>query len=562
MQRSITFKVILFLFILLFFTEPAFSENSYLKIEGPKVDGIYYVLITEPTAARMALERGDIDILPDLVNPVDINYLARLKNITITASRGFHMFYMAFNTKRYPWSEKVIRQAVAYVVPKKEIVKRLFAGYALPLDSFVVDISPYYNPDVKKYDYNPKLARELLKKAGFRFNKEGYLINPKTNKPFKEFKLYSPTYEVAPTSAETGKIIAQSITKFLGIPVKLYPMDFSSMIQKVNQRDFDLFVMAWSLSKNPDYLYSFFHSVNDIEGGYNFPGLRDKKLDEVLDKLYHAKDQEEAKKYAFLAQKMLSDLVPYVLIYSRYLITAFRNDWEGIISAKGYSGDNFWTYLNIHPKGKSEGGILKVRMPIEPRSLNPLIASTAYEWDILGKIYESLLATDPYSLKDIPWLAESWTVKVIEQGNEKKHVFEFKIKKGITWQDGKPFTAKDVAFTFNYLIKNKPPRFLDSVRDIEKVELIDDYTVKFYMKGISYWYLDNIGGVPILPEHIWKDVKDYKLFYPWKEKLQGTNLYKLIGTGPFIYAEHKVGSYVYLKANKNYWYKNFISKKE
>lgn len=81
--------------------------------------------------------------------------------------------------------------------------------------------------------------------------------------------LLCPTAQAAPTTAELASRIAESFAS-LGLPVELEMLDFSMMIKRLDKHDFDLFVMAWSLSRDPDNLFAFFHSSMDTEGGTIF----------------------------------------------------------------------------------------------------------------------------------------------------------------------------------------------------------------------------------------------------------------------------------------------------
>ena len=85
-------------------------------------------------------------------------------------------------------------------------------------------------------------------------------------------------------------------------------------------------------------------------------------------------------------------------------------------------------------------------------SLNPVIATDGISYTVEWPIFVSLLELDA-SLNVRPLLAESWEV------SKDGLTYTFKLKKGVTWHDGKPFTARDVAFTFYSVLDPKvtPP---------------------------------------------------------------------------------------------------------
>ncbi|HQJ24654.1 MAG TPA: ABC transporter substrate-binding protein, partial [Bacillota bacterium] len=127
------------------------------------------------------------------------------------------------------------------------------------------------------------------------------------------------------------------------------------------------------------------------------------------------------------------------------------------------------------------------------------------------------------------------------------------LRDDIKWSDGVHFTSADVKFTLEYLRDNKAPRYLSATQNIVKVETPDKYTAKVYFSNTSYWNIDNADYCG-LPQHIWKDVKDYKAFEPWKEAHPTVaGMTKLVGLGPFVLKEYKVGEYVRMIKNVNYF---------
>jgi len=456
-------------------------------ISGPKASDLYMVIYRDPDSQILALQKGELDVLGDITRPVDVERLSKNEDVTLSISRGFHLFFMGFNLRKEPWNDKALRQAASMAVPSRQIVRDIFSGYSEPVSSYLPPVSPYYEPDTKVWEYSPEGARKLLKAAGWKWSADGTLIPPGKSAPLKPFKLLSPTAQVAPTTAEVSERIARAL-KDIGIPVSVEPLDFSMMIKRLDSHDFDLFVMAWSLSRDPDSLFAFFHSSMDVPGGYNIQGLHDDSLDTILEELRFAPDRATAEKAARKSQKMLSELAPWIPVYSRYMVTAVRKGWNGVISTEKTSADNMWTLINMEP---AKGGKRPIMWCLsdEPRSLNPLSTGSAYDWQVLGLVYDSMIAIDPETLDDIPWLASSWKVETVGKGSGRHTRLTFNLREGIKWHDGNPFNAKDVKATLEFLKKNEIPRYYDSVRDIEKVDAPDGKTVVVTMKNISYWHL-------------------------------------------------------------------------
>jgi len=187
----------------------------------------------------------------------------------------------------------------------------------------------------------------------------------------------------------------------------------------------------------------------------------------------------------------------------------------------------------------SEKVILRVGWTQEPDNLNPFIGYETSAYEIFHLNYDLLVGFKASDLSPAPELATSWT-----HSSDGK-MWTFKIRQGVKWQDGVPFTAKDVAFTYNYIIKNQLSAWASYCSLITKVTAPDDSTAVFYCSQpkaniLATW-------VPIVPEHIWSKIS------PSAAESSFANKPPIIGTGPFQCVEWKHGQYVRMVANKSYW---------
>ena len=85
---------------------------------------------------------------------------------------------------------------------------------------------------------------------------------------------------------------------------------------------------------------------------------------------------------------------------------------------------------------------------------------------------------------------------------------EFTLRDGLKWSDGKAFTAKDVVFTFNYVKKNPALDFVSIWNILDKVEAVDEHTVKFSLSSPSSLAVNRLIELPIVPEHVWADIAE------------------------------------------------------
>lgn len=149
--------------------------------------------------------------------------------------------------------------------------------------------------------------------------------------------------------------------------------------------------------------------------------------------------------------------------------------------------------------------------------------------------FDTLLWKDAKGL--VPDLASSWKF------NKEENSYLFILQEGVRWHDGQPFSAGDVAFTFEY-IKKHPYKWVDG-SVVKRVEVINDHTVKLVLSKKYAPFLHCIAAtMPILPEHIMQNIDSPVTF--------GGND-ALIGTGPYKVVDYnkQQGTYLY-QANSDY----------
>lgn len=183
---------------------------------------------------------------------------------------------------------------------------------------------------------------------------------------------------------------------------------------------------------------------------------------------------------------------------------------------------------------------LLVALPADPEILNPLISSDAYSSTVLSRIYESMLERDNKTLAFKPMLAESWEI------GEDKRTYTFHLRRDVKWQDGVPFTADDVLYTFERL--RDPKVDAASLRgyyqDVELFKKLDSYTIQARYRIPYFKALEMVGSLPILPKHIFDTGEDFNRHPANRHPL---------GTGAYSFHSWKSGQKIVLTRNEEYW---------
>ena len=186
------------------------------------------------------------------------------------------------------------------------------------------------------------------------------------------------------------------------------------------------------------------------------------------------------------------------------------------------------------------GGTLVVAGDTEPRNLNPGMIASNGVFYVASKVIEPL-AEMAYGGDGLtPRLALSW------EGSADGRSATFRLRPGVTWHDGRPFTSADVAFSAMSIWK--PLQNLGRVvfRDLAAVETPDPLTAVFrFSEPTPFQLIRNAlpALTAVLPRHLY----------------EGTDIAanpantRLVGTGPFRFVEHRPGEFYRLERNPTYW---------
>ena len=183
--------------------------------------------------------------------------------------------------------------------------------------------------------------------------------------------------------------------------------------------------------------------------------------------------------------------------------------------------------------------VLRAGLLESPDNLNPFLGNFWSSYLVWTLNYDSLTNYDPKTLEPEPGLATSWSV------SPDGKTWTFNIRHGVTWQDGQPLTARDIAFTFNYIVDNETSTPSVYTEDITHATAVNDYEVQIQTKKPKANMLQM--GVSIVPEHIWSRVPGKAAVTTYVSRPP------IVGSGPFQVVDFQPNKFVRFVANKNYW---------
>ena len=217
--------------------------------------------------------------------------------------------------------------------------------------------------------------------------------------------------------------------------------------------------------------------------------------------------------------------------------------WEGVAWAKSAQADDY------KPTKAGGGGSLKILLWQAPTLLNPHFASGTKD-QIASRIFYEPLAGWDKDANLVPQLAAEAPSR--ENGGLSADGLSvtWKLRKDVKWHDGKPFTADDVVFTWEYAKDPGTAAYTTGAYTPIKVEKVDDFTVKVVFSQPTPFWADAFVGVAgmILPKHHFGE------YVGTKSRDAPANL-KPVGTGPYKFVDFKPGDIITAERNPDYFIK-------
>lgn len=278
----------------------------------PYIDHFIYRIIPDSSTMYMELKAGAIDLMT--LTPVQFARQTATKEFTSRFNKyrypSSSYLYMGYNLRHPLFGDRRIRQAMTAAINKDELVQGVLFGMGQKAHGPIVPGRWAYNPGVKDIGYDPEHATKLLAEAGWKEkNSDGILT--KDGKPFKFTIL---TNQGNQQRLMTAQIIQQRLLK-IGIDVRIRIVEWAAFLKEfVNKGNFEVVLLAWSISQDPD-MYDIWHSSKNKPGELNFIGFNNPEVDRLLIEGRNTFDIEKRKRAYFRIQEILAAEQPYTFLY-------------------------------------------------------------------------------------------------------------------------------------------------------------------------------------------------------------------------------------------------------
>ena len=288
-------------------------------------DSIVFVPVKENASRALQLERGKIHMM-DGVDFTDIGRLKKQNGVTVKTAPGMNMAYLAMNCDVKPFNDVRVRQAVAFAVNRKKILKLAYHGYGQPGVNPLPPTVWGYHSGIEARATNSGNGRQLLKQAGFPNGFKTQLWAMPNPRPYM------------PQPRQVAQVLKESL-KEIGIEVQIVSYDWNQYLDRTANGEHPMCLLGWSTDNaDPDnFLYELLDKDKAVKGSANnVCFFRNDRVHEVLVAAQKEFDRKKRKSLYWEAQSIIHRESPMIPLAYLPIVAAYSS------RVKGYK---------IHPTG-------------------------------------------------------------------------------------------------------------------------------------------------------------------------------------------------------------------
>ncbi|WP_338849423.1 ABC transporter substrate-binding protein [Massilia sp. W12] len=282
----------------------------------PKIDNLIYAIGTDASVRYAKLKAGECHVMA-LPKPADLEQMKKDPNIVLQTQQGMNVGYIAFNTEKKPFDNKLVRQALNMAVDKQSILKAVYQGAGQAAKNPIPPTMWSYNDKVKDYPLDIAKAKELLAKAGYPNGLEVELWYLPVTRPHN------------PDGKRMAELIQADWAK-IGVKTKLVTYEWGEYLKRAKKGEHQVAMSGWSGDNgDPDNFLATLLGCDAVKGGGNYARWCHKEFDDLITKAAKTPKQAERTRLYEKAQEVAKEEAPWITIAHSVRFTPVRKNVVG-----------------------------------------------------------------------------------------------------------------------------------------------------------------------------------------------------------------------------------------
>jgi peptide/nickel transport system substrate-binding protein len=307
----------------------------------PRLDWIRFRVLANTTTRLLEMKKGEIDLLENCVPAYAVKFMQRIPGVQVIQEPGISYQYLGYNLADPILMHKEVRRAISYAIDRQAIIAHTLKGLARKAEGVVLSpLNWAYEGDVRRYDYDPGRARELLDAARF--------PDPDGAGPRMRFTLsYKTSTDME--SIEIAQII-KGYLKEVGIGLEVRSYEWGTFFGDIMKGNFQVYSLRWVGVVDPDIFYYLFHSGSVPPNGANRGRYCNPEMDRLLEASRRTADNLRRKTLYSRIQKILAADAVYTSLWYRDNLVVIKKGFSGF---RIYPGGEFRSLQDVSWEGSN-----------------------------------------------------------------------------------------------------------------------------------------------------------------------------------------------------------------
>ncbi len=269
----------------------------------PRIQRVRFRVVPDAITESLELEKGSGDVAVNSLPMDSLAVLAQRPNLVVEDAPGTQVQYLSFNLRDPLLKDVRVRQAIAFAIDRKLIIRTLLGGHARPAESLLPTSHWAFSGDGPRYDYDPARAMRLLDEAGHPAGPDGV-----------RFHLTMKT-----SNAEDVRLLAAVLQQQLarvGIALDLRSYEFATFYSDVTRGAFQMYSLRWiGGNEQPDIFSYVYTTASFSPHGANRSHYSNPRLDALLADASESADSARRRADYVHAQQILESDLPAINLW-------------------------------------------------------------------------------------------------------------------------------------------------------------------------------------------------------------------------------------------------------
>ena len=290
--------------------------------DKPKTERVIIRFYKDAQSLRLAVENGEVDVAFRTLSPADVKDIMGKGSLQVVSGPGIAPIrYLVFNVNKEPFNDKRVRQAIAYLIDRNQIVNTVYMGtFAQPLYSMVpIGFLGHKDSFKERYGDRPNVqaARQLLQQAGY-----------SESKPLQIELWYTPV-RYTPNEPDIAAILKQNLEASGIIKVDLKSADWATYRSLFKNEKIAVWLLGWFPDfLDPDnYVRPFYHSSAN---GWLHVNYKNPTVDQLIDQQVLQTTDKRVNTLAQI-QDIVADDAPIIPLWQEGQFAVAQKNVKGIV---------------------------------------------------------------------------------------------------------------------------------------------------------------------------------------------------------------------------------------